>query len=56
MFTMFLIWTLANVAALAIWTAAAFALLKSKKFVKWTVDLYVKWVEWYTEELEKIFD
>lgn len=56
MFTMFLVLTLANMAALAIWTAVAFALLKSKKFVKWTVDLYVKWIEWYTEELEKIFD
>lgn len=56
MFTMFLILTLANMAAFAIWTAVAFALLKSEKFVKLTVDLYVKWTEWYTEELEKIFD
>lgn len=56
MFTMFLIWTLANMAALAIWTAVAFALMKSKKFMHWIIDIHVKWIEWYTETLEEIFD
>lgn len=56
MFTMFLIWTLANVAAGAIWTAVAFALTKSNKFMKWTIDLYIKWLERYTKSLEEIFD
>lgn len=56
MFTTFLIWVLANMAAGAIWTAVAFVLARSKKFMKWTVDLYIKWIEGYTKKLEEIFD
>ena len=56
MFTMFLIWTLANMAAYAILVCVAFALMRSKKFMHWIIDIHVKWIERYAKNLEEIFD
>lgn len=56
MFTMFLIWTLGNMAVYAIFVGVAFALTKSKKFMHWAIDNHVKWIERYVKRLDEIFD
>lgn len=56
MFTMFLIWTLGNMAAYAICVGATFVLTKSKKFMHWIIDLHVRWIEWYVKRLNEAFD